>query len=105
LLHEIVHYYADSVFPTPEITLHRQEHYLVNDCLLLDTTTALTNPSSYVYYVFSKSSCHLVGPVLGYFLSVSFMKRQIRQIIRSSLITFITSPKVSNAVQVSIKNA
>lgn len=54
LLHELVHYYADSFFPTPDITLHRQEHYLVNDCVRLDAPTALTNPNSYVYYIFSK---------------------------------------------------
>ena len=62
-MHEFVHYYANSLFPPAGPT---KEYYLVGECVGLDATTAITNPASYVYYVFSKFLRHLIAFISEY---------------------------------------
>ena len=53
LIHELVHFYlgADSLSPY-SLPL---EKYELNDCVALDRTNSLRNPSNYQYYIASKS--------------------------------------------------
>ena len=54
LLHEIVHYYANSAVPPTKAPEEGSEVYTVSDCVGLKGRDARLTPNCYVYYALSK---------------------------------------------------
>ena len=53
LIHEMVHFYLGYTSLTPHTFI--PEQYQLNECVALDRTNSLRNPSNYQYYIASKS--------------------------------------------------
>lgn len=53
LIHEMVHFYLGAESLTPNS--YPPEKYQLNECVALDQTTSLRNPSNYQNYIASKS--------------------------------------------------